>query len=159
MEHVTETADAGASAGEQPGTTDEKDSWHLQTLEEFRTNIFKFETESKISKDCAALVAGAISRCPKLTEVKICGNDGGFMQSFASGLGECQKLERLDLSANNIGDADIDSLLLVIENCPKLVSLTLLDNQLGSGGLEKLQQGLEDAKRGHTLQLELRQTY
>lgn len=157
MQHVTETADAGAPTGEQPDTTDEKDRWHLNTLQKFRFNIYKFETESNISNDCAALVAGAISRCSKLTEVKICGNDTEFMQSFASGLDKCLHLERLDLSSNNIGDEDIDSLLKVIERCPNLVSLTLLNNKVGPDGEEKLRNGLKAAERQHTLKLELHQ--
>lgn len=152
MQHVTETASG------QQNPTKASDAWHVNSVMFFQGNLEKFQTETKLSNPSAKLFAGEISQCSGLTELKISGNDPGFVQSFASGLGKCPTLKRLDLSANNIGDADIASLLLVIKNCPKLVSLTLLDNQLGPEALKTLQKGLKDTERGQSLQLKLHRT-
>jgi Leucine-rich repeat (LRR) protein len=152
MQHVTETADAEAPPSEKQQALDD---WHVDAAKKFKDNLSEFETTSKISNRSAERFAHVISKCPKLKKLSISGNDSEFLRRFASGLGKCPELERLDLSKNNFKDPDVDSLWQVIEQCPKLVSLTLLDNAIGPEAFETLQKRLKDSHRGQTLQVEV----
>lgn len=155
MQHGTEPADAGAFAREQQVATQASDAWQLKLVMLLQRNVSRFETTTKISNDSAKSFARAISQCLGLMELVISGNDPGFLKGFAEGLGTCPTLEHLDLSSNNIQDTEIDSLLQVIQQCPKLVRLTLLDNAVGSEGQEKLREYLNHGDRGQQLQLVL----
>lgn len=146
MQNVTEMADVGASASEQQLTREASDAWQITSVIAHQGYVTEFATETKMTNGKAGYFAGEISKCPGLKNLSISGNDPGFLREFAEGLGVCPELEFLDLSKNNIGVSDIHSLLRVIQQCPNLARLTLLDNPVGPEAFETLQKRLKDAK-------------
>lgn len=133
MQNVTETADVGAPARDDQEALD---ALQFQYLIAHQGNLDVFVTETTMSNGKARDFAGEISKCPVLEDLSISANDRGFLREFAGGLGVCPELKHLDLSKNNIEDNDMDSLWQVIQKCPKLARLTLLDNAVAPEALE-----------------------
>lgn len=152
MQNVTETADVGAPAREDQEALD---ALQFQYLIAHQRYLDVFVTETTMSNGKARDFAAEISKCPRLKDLSISGNDREFLPEFAEGLGVCPELISLDLSKNNIEDKDVESLWQVIQKCPKLVLLKLFDNPVGPEAVEKLEQLLSDAHRGQTLKVEL----
>lgn len=156
MQNVTEAADVGAPAREDQQALD---TLQFESLIEHRSHLTFFASEIKMSNRKARDFAAEISKCPVLEDLSISQKDLGFLSEFAEGLGVCPELKYLDLSKNNIEDKDVNSLLRVIQQCPKLDRLTLLDNAVGPEGLKKLQEHLKHGARGQQLHLELHRSY
>jgi hypothetical protein len=136
MENDTETVDVGAPVSEQQLATEASDTFQFKCLIAHQDYVRVFATKTKMTNRKARDFAGEISKCPVLEDLSISGNDRGFLREFAGGLGVCPELKHLDLSKNNIEDNDMDSLWQVIQKCPKLARLTLLDNAVAPEALE-----------------------
>lgn len=133
MQNVTETVDVGAPAREDQQALD---TLQFESLIEHRSHLEVFKSEIMMSNRKARDFAAEISKCPVLKDLSISQKDRGFLSEFAEGLGVCPELKYLDLSKNNIEYEDVNSLLRVIQQCPKLVRLTLLDNAVRPEALE-----------------------
>jgi hypothetical protein len=133
MQNVTEAEDVGAPAREDQQALD---TFQFDSLIAHRSHLQVFKSETMMSNHKAGDFAAEISKCPVLKDLSISQKDRGFLSEFAEGLGVCPELKYLDLSKNQIEDKDVDSLLRVIQQCPKLVRLTLLDNAVRPEALE-----------------------
>jgi Ran GTPase-activating protein (RanGAP) involved in mRNA processing and transport len=92
------------------------------------------------------VLAPAIAKCTKLTELNFSGNwtridDGGFY-ALARAIVKCTAITTLDLSYNSISDEGASFLAPVLEKFTNLIELSLQHNNISSDGTKALASAL-----------------
>lgn len=112
-------------------------------------------SKNKLSRADLETIFGSLKEFSKLKELRLRGNEFGSKETSAILLEEWSSLELLDVSRCDLDENDMFSLLSGLNKVPKLKTLTIKGNKIGSEITDELLEPLKEHKHESLTTLDL----